>query len=212
MDATPVKKTHFVLYALGLALVGLALLSGYHNFKADTLAQPLNCSVVLGIGLAGWFCFYMANHSRDVALTRLPAVPGPPGPPGIGVSVEAVAKIVEEKLLHLLPAALQPLVKPVADKVVDQVDTKVDAVVSVIEKDAKDALGKFLVNSSAQQDIDSLFHLAEQASAIDGPALKGKMLDGLRELNDLFFVKHHNVVPSPEVPNDPKAKAPGSPA
>lgn len=212
MDATPVKKTHFVLYALGLALVGLALLSGYHNFKADTLTNPLNGGVLLAIGLAGVFCLYTANHSRDVALTRLPAVPGPPGPPGIGVSIETVAKLIEEKLLHMLPAALQPLVKPVVDKVVDQVDTTVDGVVGVIEKDAKDALGKFLVNSSAQQDIDSVFHLAQQATNTDLPALKTKMLDSLRELNDLFFVKHHNVAPSPEVPNDPKAKAPGSPA
>ena len=223
MAQTQVTKTHYFLYAVGLILVGLALMSGYSNFEAHTLTKPLHGGTVLALGLAGLFCLYSANHSRDVALNSLPAVPGPqgpPGPPGLGVNLDIVAKLVEDKLIALLPAALQPAAKiaePIVNKMIDKVEVAVETKAGAVVQEVKDVAGKYLVTTDAKQDIESLFHLAEQAVNLDAPELKTKMLDSLRELNDLLFVKHHDVTTSPdkvaEVKNDPNAvKVPGSPA
>jgi hypothetical protein len=180
-----VKKMHFILFAAGLLLLGICCVSGYANFRADTLLVPIHCGVVLGTGLAGIFCIYTALHSRSAAV-----IAGQSTEPSAGLSL--LIKLLESRLMAVVPEPVKAVVEPI------EIDIAAVAKTAAITE-LKAGVGKFLAPLGAQQDIEALYHLAEQAAAAKLPGAKAEMLALLQKFNDKLFMLHHNM---PEVRND----------
>ena len=183
---TLTRTIRTVLFFIGIGVVIMAGIAAAMNYKADTLFQLQHGSSVLGLGLFGIACLYLATHFHLPAGFTLPA--------GTTNALAAVEK------------AAAPLIQRFEDKAKEIATAEAAKAKEFAEKAVRDEAGKFGITIPAGQNIESIYHLAEQAVAVADPALKADMLKLCRELNDKFFALHHSI-PTPEVQNDPKVPA-----
>jgi len=181
---TLISKVRLVLVCLGVGALALALVSVVMNVAAGTLLHPQHGMAVLGMGVLGVAFLAVGSHFQ------LPS----------GAAIAAVEK------------AAAPLLQKLESKAKELATTEGEKLLDIATKAARDEAGKFGITIPANQNMESLYHLAAQAAEIADPILKAKMLQLCRDLNDKLFVLHHGETPT-EVSNDPKppAKAPAAP-
>lgn len=179
------SRARLVFFWIGLGVLLLAGVSAAMNFKNDTLFTVQHGSAVFGLGFVGIVGIFLGTHFKL--------------PTGLVLSPHAQA----------LTAAVEKAAAPLVDAAKSLAETKAKAAIDLVEKAVRDEAGKFGITIPAKQNLEAIYHLAEQAAASTDQNLKEQALKLCRDLNDKLFLLHHNIpAPAPqkvEPKNDPNS-------